>query len=136
MNTKPKTDIHHGKNIKRLREILGVKQEAVAFDLNMSQQLFSDIEKRETVEETMIDKIAHALKVPAEAIKNMTEESVMNYINNFNEKIENINGPGAFVGSNDYISCSFNPIDKIVELYERMLTLEREKNALLEEKSK
>jgi len=135
MNTKPKTDIHHGRNIKRLREMLGVKQEAVAFDLNMSQQLFSDIEKREILEETMINKIAHALKVPAEAIKNMTEESVMNYIYNFNNnKVEIENG--GIIGNHNSPNWTFNPIDKIVELYERMLTLEREKNALLEEKAK
>ena len=29
--------IHHGKNVKRLREILGIKQEVIALELNISQ---------------------------------------------------------------------------------------------------
>ncbi len=132
MNTPTKTNIHHGRNIKRLREMLGVKQEAVAFDVNVSQQLFSDIEKREIVEESMINKIANALKVPAEAIKNMTEESMMNYINTFN--VENVIGPVSGIGGNN-INCSFNPIDKIIELYERIIKEKEEKLAFMEKLS-
>jgi Predicted transcriptional regulator len=136
---KPNTTgkIHHGQNIKRLREILGIKQEAVAFDINVSQQVFSDIEKRETVDEALINKVATALKVPAEAIKNMTEESMMNYIYTFNDKVEVENGQVASSNNNNNNShWNFNPLDKIVELYERMLTLEREKVTWLEEMMK
>ncbi len=38
MNTLTKTNIHHARNNKCLRRVLGVKQEAVAFDVNVSQQ--------------------------------------------------------------------------------------------------
>jgi len=128
----PKTTgkVHHGQNIKRLREIMGVKQEALARQLNITQQSFSEMEKRELIEEATLEKVAEALNVPVGAIKNMTEESVMKFIYNFNDKIEN---KGTFISShNNYNDCSFNPIDKIVELYERILKEKEEKLALTE----
>jgi len=45
-----------------------------------------------------------------------------NYFNTFND-----NSTGAFNNFN----CTFNPIDKVVELYERLLASEREKIELL-----
>ncbi|EHP48119.1 helix-turn-helix domain-containing protein [Odoribacter laneus] len=36
--------VHQGKNIKRFRDILGVKQEALAAKLDMTQQAFSKLE--------------------------------------------------------------------------------------------
>ena len=121
--------VHHGRNIKRLREILGIKQEAIAQLLNITQQSFSEMEKRESIKESTLEKVADALKVPTAAIKNMTEEAVMNYINTFNDKVEIENGS---FGTNNHCNYSFNPIDKIVELYERMLKEKEEKLALTE----
>ena len=40
--------IHQGRNIKRFREILGIKQEALAFDMRDSQSSISDYESKET----------------------------------------------------------------------------------------
>lgn len=142
MEQKTTGKVHHGRNIKRLREILGLKQEAVAQLLNITQQSLSELEKREIIEDNTIDKVARALEVPPSAIKNMTEESVINYINTFNDKIDNISGGafsgGTFNGSNT--NCTFNPLDKVVELYERMLKERDEKivslEKLLNEKSK
>jgi DNA-binding XRE family transcriptional regulator len=33
--------VHEGRNVKRIREILGIKQEALAMDLGLSQQAIS-----------------------------------------------------------------------------------------------
>jgi len=38
---------HHGKNVKRLREILGIKQETIALGLNISQQAMSKLEQKD-----------------------------------------------------------------------------------------
>ena len=63
------------------------------------------------------------LKVPVESIKNFSDESAINVIaSTFNDS--------SFVG----YKPTFNPIDKVIELYERMLKLEQEKVALLEKK--
>lgn len=120
---------HHGRNIKRLREMLGIKQEAIAIDLDITQQSVSELEQKEFIDDSTLKKVAKTLNVPIDAIKNMNDEATFNYINTFNDKVES-----SFL--NNPINCTFNPIDKIVELYnekeslyERML---KEKDELLE----
>ena len=117
--------IHHGRNVKRFREMLGIKQEALAAQLgdDWSQKKISLLEAKETIQPELLDELAQALKVPAEAIKNFSEEAAFNVINNtFNDHSAN----------NLNYQCSFNPIDKIVELYDQLLKSEREKVAMLE----
>ena len=83
-DTAPKK-VHQGRNIKRLRELLGIKQESLAFDLGVSQATVSDYEQKEELDEKVLEKVSQALKVPIEAIKNMTDEATHNYINTFND---------------------------------------------------
>ena len=117
--------VHQGKNIKRFRDILGVKQETLVVELNMTQQAVSKLEQREEIEDEILTKIASVLRIPVEAIKNMTEEAAVNIVaNTFH------NDSSAYVL---HYKCNFNPIDKVVELYERMLKTEQEKNRLLQE---
>ncbi|WP_306353515.1 helix-turn-helix domain-containing protein [Flavobacterium sp. '19STA2R22 D10 B1'] len=122
---------HHGRNVRRLREMLGVKQEAIAVELEMTQQNFSVLEQKEEIEEKVLDKIAKALKIPVEAIKNMTEEATISYINTFNAEVTST-GAGGTIGNHNHSTFSFNPVDKIVELYERLDNEKAEKIALLE----
>ncbi len=78
--------IHQGRNIKRFREMLGIKQEALAYDLDCSQQKMSILEQKETIEKDILEKIAGILKVPVEAIENMDDEQAINIIaNTFHE---------------------------------------------------
>ncbi|WP_295809737.1 helix-turn-helix transcriptional regulator [uncultured Apibacter sp.] len=121
-DTAPKK-VHQGRNIKRLRELLGIKQESLAFDLGVSQATVSDYEQKEELDEKVLEKVSQALKVPIEAIKNMTDEATHNYINTFNDNSSGFN-----------YNCSFNPLDKVVELYERLLKTEQEKVKILENK--
>jgi transcriptional regulator with XRE-family HTH domain len=128
MQTETKT-VHQGQNVKRIREILRVKQEALAMDLGISQQAVSALEQKEALDKEMLEKIAAVLKVPVEAIENFNEEKAVNII------ATNTHDHSASV--NYY--CTFNPLDKYVEameenkkLYEALLNSEREKNALLE----
>lgn len=114
--------IHEGKNIKRIREILGIKQDALAMELGLSQQAVSALEQKEALDKDMLEKVAKALKIPAEAIKNFSDEVAINIISNtFNDNAVNMN-----------YQCTFNPLEKMVELYEALLRSEREKVALLE----
>ncbi len=120
------TEVHEGRNVKRIREMLGIKQEALALELgnDWTQKKISLLESKEVIEPNLLEQIADALKVNPEAIKNFNEEAAINYFNNFHEGSIN-NGT---VGSTNY-NCNFNPIDKVVELYERML---KEKNELID----
>jgi len=113
---------HQGRNVKRIREILGVKQDALAFDLGISQQTISSIEQKETIDEDLLERIAQAIKVPTDAIKNFSEEAAVNIIGS------TFNHSGLF---NYSCTLNFNPLDKVIELYERMLQLERDKIELL-----
>jgi transcriptional regulator with XRE-family HTH domain len=112
--------IHQGRNIKRFREMLGIKQDTLAGMLHddWTQVNISRIEQKETIDAPLLQQISAALKIPVEAIQNFDEEQAVNIIaNTFNEKsFEN-----AFANN-----CTFNPIDKMVELYERMLQQQRE----------
>lgn len=112
--------VHEGRNVKRIREILGIKQDALAMDLGLSQQAISQLEQKESLDTEMLEKIATALKVPVAAIKNFSEETAINFISS------TFNHSGLF---NYNCTLSFNPIDKIVELYERML---KDKSEMIE----
>jgi len=117
--------IHQGRNIKRFREMLGIKQEALAFELgdDWNQKKISLLEQKETVESDILAQVAQILKVPAEAIENFDEDSAINIIANTINNNDNatMTNPSVF----NY-QPSFNPIDKMVELYERMLQQQKE----------
>jgi transcriptional regulator with XRE-family HTH domain len=117
---KPK---HIGRNISRIRELRGMKQEALAFAIGLSQQSVSNIEGSETIDEILLEKISTVLNVSSEGIKQFSEEAVFNIINNtFTDSSSN---------NNNYL-CSINPLDKILELYERLVQAEKDKVAYLE----
>tara|TARA_R110000823_G_scaffold300373_1_gene421180 strand:+ start:176 stop:589 length:414 start_codon:yes stop_codon:yes gene_type:complete len=127
--TKPS---HIGRKISRIRELRGLKQEALAMELGISQQSVSLMEQSETIEEDKLEHVAKVLGVTREAIENFSEELAINYFNTFNETVSSSN-----FGHNN--TCNFNPLDKLVEayeenkkLYERLLDAEKEKISYLE----
>ena len=130
METTTKTNkVHIGRKISRIREIRGIKQDALATELGVSQQAISKIEQSEEVEDSTLKKIATVLGLTVEGIRNFSEESIVNYFNTFNDTSIN-QGP---MGS--YNTCNFNPLEKVIELYERLLQSEREKIELLKGKN-
>ena len=123
---------HEGRNIKRIREMLGIKQETLASELEMSQQSVSLLDQKETVDPSLLEAVAKVLKVPVEAIKNFDEEAA---IVNIQTNYENANSGSGTIGNNlNYHFCTFNPIDKVIELYERLLQVERDKSDLMKGK--
>lgn len=55
MNAAP--NIHLGHNVKRIREILGIKQDTLATQLGLSQQAISSLEQKETLGLPMLNKV-------------------------------------------------------------------------------
>jgi transcriptional regulator with XRE-family HTH domain len=114
-----------GQKIERIRTFRGVKQEYLALKLGISQQQVSKIEQQEEIEENLLKDIADILGVTPEVIKNFDEDKITYVINHqyniYNTEIKD-NATNNFV---------FNPIEKVAELYERLLSSEREKNDLL-----
>ncbi|MDV3540623.1 transcriptional regulator [Elizabethkingia anophelis] len=126
--------IHQGRNVKRFREMLGIKQDALAFDLgeDWNQKKISLLEQKEIIEDPLLKKISEVLKIPVEAFQNFDEEQAVNIIANTFDN-------GAMLNGINY-NPTFHPMDKVLQLheekialYERMLKEKDEMMAKLEE---
>ncbi len=124
---------HHGRNLKRIREIMGVKQEALALEMgeDWNQRKVSLLEQKEDIDDGTLAELAKVLKVTPEAIKSFNEEATVNII------ASNHNGRDQSSAVN--FQCTFNPLEKLMEqieenkrLYEELLKSEREKVVLLQ----
>jgi transcriptional regulator with XRE-family HTH domain len=94
---------HIGKNIRAIRQLRGMKQEIFAKKMGIAQQNVSKMENKKTPSEQQIEAAAKILQTSTEAIKNFDENGIFQN-NLFNEQVNN-----------------FNPVEKVVELYERLL---------------
>lgn len=130
-DTMPNRKVHEGRNLKRFREMLGIKQDALAYELgeDWSQKKISLLEQKETIELPLLQQLSAILKIPVEAIQNFDEEQAVNMISNtFNIEKD------AYIG-NSNPTFNINPIEELrklhdekIALYERML---REKEAMM-----
>ncbi|MFD2940224.1 helix-turn-helix domain-containing protein [Flavobacterium notoginsengisoli] len=109
--------IHQGRNVKRFREMLNIKQEALAYDLgeDWTQKKISLLEQKDVIEDSLLKQISAVLKIPVEAFQNFDEEQVINIISNTFDN-------GA-IGYQKNDNCTFNTIDKIVQLYDEKIAL-------------
>ena len=119
-----------GRKISRIRELKDMKQEALAQAMGTNQQTVSILENSEEIDDEKLKEVAKALGVSVEAIKNFSDEGVINYFNSFNNFNDN---------SSLNSQCTFNPLDKLMEsvdenkkLYERLLKSEQDKIEYLE----
>jgi len=124
--------IHQGRNVKRFREMLGIKQEALAYDLgeDWNQKKISMLEQKDVIEDSLLKQISNSLKIPVEAFQNFDEEQAVNVIAN------TFNNNDSAIG---FVINNYNPIEKIIQLheekialYERMLKEKDEMTARLE----
>lgn len=72
--------IHEGRNIKRFREMLGIKQDALAYELgdDWNQQKISLLEQKESIETELLQQVSAILKIPVEAIQNLVWKVLTN----------------------------------------------------------
>lgn len=124
------TKNHIGRKISRIRELRDMKQEVLAAALGMSQQAVSNIENSENVDDEKLEQIAKALGVTAEGIKQFSEEAVFNIISNTYHNTSS--DTSTLIASSLNYQPTFNTVEKIVELYERLLQAEKDKVAYLE----
>ena len=107
---------HIGRKIERIRTIKGMKQETLAKQLGITQAAMSKIEQNEKVNEERLQQIADALEMSVEAIKNFSEEAVINNIqNNYDNAHASQGNHGENHGETAY---NFNPMEKLIELFE------------------
>src|SRR6218665_613970 len=109
--------IHQGRNVKRFREMLNIKQEALAYDLgeDWSQKKISLLEQKDVIEDNLLKQISTVLKIPVEAFRNFNEEQAINIISNtFHDTQGLVNYNPTF---------NNNPIDKLLQLHEEKIAL-------------
>ena len=111
--------IHQGRNVKRFREMLGIKQEALAFDLgnDWNQKKISMLEQKDVIEDDILDQISNALKIPVEAFQNFDEEQAVNIISN------TFDNGSVLYGYQRNDNCTFHPIDQLLKLHEEKIAL-------------
>lgn len=128
--------MHEGRNVKRFREMLGIKQEALAYELgdDWNQKKISVLEQKETIDLAILKDVAAALKLPVEAFQNFDEEQAINIISNTVNNNDNANGNSLF----SYYP-TINPVEKWLEaieenkrLYERWLKEKEDTIRMLE----
>jgi transcriptional regulator with XRE-family HTH domain len=110
--------IHEGRNLKRFRELLALKQDALAFELgeDWNQQKISLLEQREKIDNDILEQVAAVLKIPAEAIRNFDEQQAINIISN--NTFDNCVQPASV-----FNNSTIHPIDKMIQLHEEKIAL-------------
>ncbi|UUF13014.1 MULTISPECIES: XRE family transcriptional regulator [Flavobacterium] len=108
--------IHQGRNVKRFREMLNIKQEGLAYDLgeDWNQKKISLLEQKDVIEEKLLKQISAILKIPVEAFQNFDEEQAVNVIAN------TFNNNDSAIG---FVINNHNPIEKIIQLHEEKIAL-------------
>ncbi|MDY9918231.1 MAG: helix-turn-helix transcriptional regulator [Proteiniphilum sp.] len=139
MNVEPTEKLnrrHIGRNVQRVRMYFGVKQEALAADLGISQPEVSKIEQQDEIEEGLLSQIADVLGVSPEVIRDFDAEKAIYNINNIRDNTfeQGSTSIAQFEQKDTTIAPQINPLEKVVELYERLLQSEREKIELLKNK--
>lgn len=110
--------MHAGRNISKIRELLNIKQESLAFKLKISQQTISKIEQTENLSDTTLERIANALGIKKSMILNYNEHIIM----------ECLNGNATTSELNLEIPLNNHQLLlKIFELYEKLILAEKEK---------
>ena len=117
--------MHIGHNIKRIREIQGIKQEAFGqlCRNKYSQQRISDFENMVALDEPLLEELATALGVTAEFVQSFKDENVIYNIQHshtFNDHSTN---------SSQHSQPTFNNdgSDKLVALLEKFIEEDRAK---------
>lgn len=104
---------NHGPNVRRWREWRNINQDVLAEKIGVSQATLSSYEKKDKLEQDILDKIAKALDIPIEAITELDQGASINIVSStlHDNAGSIINYP------------TFNPLDKVVQLYDEKIAL-------------
>ncbi len=105
---------HIGRKIEKVRVLRGFTQTELGELLGgISKQAISKLEQTEVIDEDRIEEVAKALGVTPSGLKKFNEESVLYATANFYEGSHSVN-----TNINTIVN---DPIDKIIEFYEKRL---------------
>ena len=115
--------LHTGRKIERIRRLRGMTQTELGEALGITKQAVSKMEQTEQIDDDRLKHIAEALGVTEEGLKNFHEERVIYNTNNF---YENCGVTSTSISGNTENFNNF-PIEKTIEMFEKLLEKEREK---------
>ncbi|RYD54396.1 MAG: XRE family transcriptional regulator [Sphingobacteriales bacterium] len=129
--------MHHGRNIKKLRELQDIKQDTLAADLGeeWTQKKISQLEDKEVIDADLLHKVAAALKMPVKAIENLEDDEVVNIVtNNFSDNSTSNGNMGYHQGSYTINTGEkwLEALEENKKLNQQLLQSEREKTAMLQ----
>jgi|SRR6185437_6985568 len=123
MQTQSNPTPHVGRNVKTIRFIRGMSQLEMGSQLeerlkrSFSQQLISDIEGREEIEdEELLAQIAEILKVTPEALKSLDLNTAVNVIGN---TFTNNDYSYQQFGTHIHNEQTHNSLDRLINLFEK-----------------
>jgi transcriptional regulator with XRE-family HTH domain len=115
-----------GKRVERARIVIGLTQKELATRLGgISKQAVSQLEQAEKLDNKRLEEVANALGVSTGFIEECNNETLLFHIQNLRENE---------VAYSFNFHCTINPLDKVVELYERLLQNEHDQNEYLTKK--
>jgi transcriptional regulator with XRE-family HTH domain len=125
---KPGTCTHHGKNVEHWRIYSKLTQAQLGELVGLTQNRISDLEKQETIDEGMLSKLAAALDISLPLLRECDHEGTLQ----FGKKAVNVfyvNSGGNVTAHGD-VNHTHYPLEKVSELYERIIELTREIESL------
>ena len=118
------TDKHHlGHKLQMVREISCMKQSTLARATGLSQQYISKLEQSAYIPEDVLNKLALAMEVKPDTIRNFDKEKALYYQNEYS-----VNDNGVNQQNNSQIFNYHEPIHIVRELLEKLLTGEKGKD--------
>jgi len=122
--------VHLGNNVRRIREIIGMKQYALADECKWSQQQMSKLENSENIDDVTLETIAGKLGVTSEFIKSFKEERAIYNIQSNNTFHDN--------SSTQHYkpTISNDPANQIVKLLEKFVQDDQKKTQSIAELGK
>lgn len=128
-----RSNVNHGQNIKIARTVKGIKQEVLAELMQVNQPTISKHENSTVLNDELLDKYAEALGVSVDFLKTWEEKAQTVVF----ESITNNDNAGAHANIGYAVTKADratyqNPLDKVTELYERLLKEKDEKYSTLE----
>ena len=113
--------LHMGRKIERIRRLRGMTQTELGTALGITKQAVSKMEQTEKIEDAKLKTVADALGVTEGGLKSFNEEKGLYKSNNFYENC-GVTATNIYA-NNEYVN-NF-PIEKTIELFEKLLEKER-----------
>lgn len=128
-----KSNVNHGLNIKIARAVKGIKQEILAEQMQITQPTISKHENSPVLDNDLLEKYAETLGISVDFLKTWEEKAQTVVF----ESITNNDNAGAhanmgYAETRGDRATYQNPLDKVSELYERLLKEKDEKYSTLE----